>query len=307
MPTTEQLLSPKQLSRSLGVSESSLKRWCDQGRIKTVRTAGGHRKIAVADALRYAREQNLEFASRELLRLPGKRSSTTLDKAVEQMTDALLQGSEQVTRRIALDLYASNHACSVICDEVIGAAFREIGERWACNTADVYQERRACEIMQRVLFELRRMQPPTSRHGTAAGGTVEGDHYSLANAMAELVLRESGFSATSIGTSLPWSSLVNAVEQMKVDLFWLSVSHIPNIEDFVTSFTKLSNACATAGTALVVGGRALTDDVRKRITYSAFCDNLQHMESFAKTLRRTPRSSRRGRAAAKPSSRAGRK
>jgi MerR family transcriptional regulator, light-induced transcriptional regulator len=60
-----QLLSPKQVARALGVSESSLKRWCDQGLIATVRTAGGHRKMASAEVMRYIREHNLPLVSPE--------------------------------------------------------------------------------------------------------------------------------------------------------------------------------------------------------------------------------------------------
>ena len=36
-----ELVSPKQVAHAMGVSESSLKRWCDQGLIPTVRTAAG--------------------------------------------------------------------------------------------------------------------------------------------------------------------------------------------------------------------------------------------------------------------------
>ena len=36
--------------------------------------------------------------------------------------------------------------------------------------------------------------------------------------------------------------------------------------------------------AFVVGGRALTEKVRQEMKYSAFCDNMQHLEGFAQTL-----------------------
>jgi excisionase family DNA binding protein len=40
--------SPKQVAQSLRVSESSVKRWCDQGAIPTIRTVGGHRRITLS-------------------------------------------------------------------------------------------------------------------------------------------------------------------------------------------------------------------------------------------------------------------
>ena len=175
----------------------------------------------------------------------------------------------------------------MIFDEVIAAAFREIGARWECHDAEVYQERRACDIAQRILFDLRRVQQVPERKWLATGGTIEGDLYSLPSAMAELVLRDCGFHATSLGTSIPFASLVKAVQETKPKLFWLSVSHIREELDFIGEFAALSQACMAADTALVVGGRALTEELRQRMTYSAYCDTMQHLEAFATTLHRS--------------------
>lgn len=288
MAKSPQLVSPKQVARAIGVSESSLKRWCDQGLIKTVRTAGGHRKMDIAEVLRYVREQDHKLVSPDILGLPpaSEHASTGLTHGGARLVDALLTGDELVARQIVFDLYLAKHSRSVIFDEVIAAAFREIGDRWECLDAEVYQERRACEIALRVLFDLRRIQQVPERKWLATGGTIEGDLYSLPSAMAELVLRDAGFYAMSLGTSIPVSSLVKAVQETRPELFWLSVSHIRDGLDFVTEFAALSQACVTAGTALAVGGRALTADLRTRMSYSAYCDNMQHLEAFAKTLRR---------------------
>ena len=262
MAKSPQLVSPKQVARAIGVSESSLKRWCDQGLIKTVRTAGGHRKMDIAEVVRYVREQDHKLVSPEILGLPpaSEHASTGLTHGGPRLVDALLAGDELVARQIVFDLYLAKHSRSVIFDEVIAAAFREIGDRWECHDADVYQERRACEIALRVLFDLRRVQQVPERKWLATGGTIEGDLYSLPSAMAELVLRDCGFYATSLGTSIPFASLVKAVQETKPKLFWLSVSHIREGLDFVTEFAALSQACTAADTALVVGGRALTED-----------------------------------------------
>ena len=39
------LLSPKELADAIGVSESSIKRWVDNGEIQATKTSGGHRRI----------------------------------------------------------------------------------------------------------------------------------------------------------------------------------------------------------------------------------------------------------------------
>ena len=63
-------LSPKDLALLIGVSESSLKRWVDDGRLRAERTAGGHRRIAMAEAVRFIRETASAIADPALMRLP---------------------------------------------------------------------------------------------------------------------------------------------------------------------------------------------------------------------------------------------
>jgi methanogenic corrinoid protein MtbC1 len=256
----------------------------------------------IAEVLRYIRDQDHKLESPEILGLPpvSEHASTGLINGGARLAHALLAGEELVARQIVFDLYLAKHKPSVIFDEVIAAAFREIGDRWVCHDAEVYQERRACEIAQRVLFDLRRVQQVPGRKWLATGGTIEGDQYSLPSAMAELVLRDSGFYATSLGTSIPFASLVKAVHETKPKIFWLSVSHIGEELDFVTEFAVLSQVCTAVDTALVVGGRALTDQLRQRMSYSAYCDTMQHLEAFATTLHRSLKGGRKAMNNARP-------
>ena len=292
MSGTVGFVSPKQVARALGVSESSMKRWCDQGLIPTSFTAGGHRKIATADALQFARDHGHALVSPEVLGLPvvSEQSELGLTRSVPRLVDALLAGKDELARQIVFDLYLAKNSVDVICDEVIARAFRLIGDRWACHSADVYQERRGCEIAMRLLSDVRRVLSQPSHDWTAIGGTIEGDYYSLPSTMAELVLRESGIHATALGNSIPFRSLIQAVRENRPSMFWLSVSHIREGLDFAVEFAALSQTCQESGTALVVGGRALTSELRQKLNYSAFCDTMQHLASFAKTLVNSSRS-----------------
>jgi len=279
-------VSPKQVARALGVSESSLKRWCDQGHIASVRTVGGHRKMAVADVIRFVRDSSHRLVAPGVLGLPpaSGRATTGLSQGATRLVESLLAGDELVSRQIVFDLYLAKYSCSVIFDEVIAKAFHDIGERWACQEVDVYQERRSCEIIHRLLVDLKRLQPTFECSWLAVGGTIEGDQYSLPSAMVEVILSEAGFQSNKLGTSIPVASLVRAVKDLRPKIVWLSVSHISASLDFVTEFQNLSKTCLQSGTALVVGGRALTEDLRQQLTYSAYCDTMQHLAAFAKTL-----------------------
>ncbi len=284
----QQLLSPKQVAVALGASESSLKRWCDQGLLATVKTAGGHRRIAVQEALRFAREQNHSVVAPLILAMPATddRKSRRIEGCADRLTQALLANNEQACQAIVFDLFLAGQTVSKIFDEVIAVAFRTIGEKWECHDAEIYQERCSCQIALRVLHELRLKQTPPNSDLVALGATIEGDQYSLPVTMCEIVLRSVGWDARLLGSSIPFDSMAKAIQQHEPGMLWLSVSYIPDDAAFIAGFNRLFETASKTNTAMVVGGRALTTEIRTRLRYSAFCDTMRHLEEFAKTLRR---------------------
>jgi len=288
-----QFASPRQVARAIGVSESSLKRWVDRGWIAATKTAGGHRRLAVASVVEYLRATQRPVLIPELLGLPPLASpnhpvpSRALDEVADVFAQALLAGDEESCRRLMLELHLGGKRISAICDELIAAAFRKIGERWQCGDAQVYQERRACDISLRVLAELRNLIPAGKpSEPLAIGGTIEDDPYMLPTAMVEIVLRQSGWRAQSLGSRLPAATLLAAAQELRPQILWLSISHLEDIPRFIAEYRELYHQIGSQ-VAVVVGGRALTEPVRRQMEYAAYCDNLQHLESFAATLSRS--------------------
>lgn len=283
----KELLTPKQVSRAINVSESSIKRWCDKGEIPTHYTAGGHRRIALSTVLNLVRQGKHCLVNPEALGLPATsgQSLRVVERARECLTEALLAGNEGRCRQMIVDLFLADHNVGSICDEVIAASFAEIGDQWACGKAEVYQERRGCEIILHILNELRSLLPAADEHALLAmGGTPSEDQYSLGTNMAELVLRDAKWNAVSLGSNLPFCTMERAIRQHHPRLFWLSCSHIENPTAFLAGYDALYEEFNTE-VAFVVGGRALTDELKRQMKFAACCSRLQDLEGFAQTLR----------------------
>lgn len=287
-PDLSQFFSPKEVALAFGVSESSLKRWVDRGLIRAEKTGGGHRRLKLDAVLAYVREQGREIADPEMIGLPP---GTGVSRSREQgahadFLAAVTSGDEVTAQRVILDLYIRGVSVASICDSVITTAFHRIGELWRCGELEVYQERRACENCNRVVHELRRAVgagPPTGP--VAMGGTLDGDPYTLAGDMAEIVLRDAGWRASSLGHMLPFESLRKAIESNHPELMWVSVTSIRDSDQFIANLNVLFDTATSYGCALVVGGQALTSDIRQRLRYTTYCDNFCHLEAFAKTIR----------------------
>lgn len=284
--SARELLSPKQVALAIGVSESSLKRWCDQGALPTVRTLGGHRRVPLSAVLKFLQETGQPLVHPEILGLPAMagQSEWTLARAADRLQEALLATNEDVCRRILFDLYLAGHHLAVICDDVIRPSFEKIGLQWDCGHVEVFQERRSCEIIERLLSEIRlKLSPTEPQAPLAMGGTLTSDDYRLPTTMVELVLLEGGWRAESLGTGLPISTLCAAIDMHRPKLFWLSISTLSEESQFLSEYPSLFETAVRHNTAMVLGGQGLTTNLRQQIRYTTYCERMHQLEAFAET------------------------
>ena len=267
----------------MGVSESSLKRWCDRGVLETQRTTGGHRRILVSSVVRFLRENRRELVQPEVIGLPSRLTELpqALSDAVQPLTESLTNGDATACQRIAFSFFLNGRTSAEICDELITPSLGLIGERWAHDELEIFEEHRAVELVRQLLHEFRvAIGAPPENAPIAMGGTTEGDHYGLPTAMIELALIEAGWRATSLGTSLPFATLQSAIRKNRPQLFWLSLSTAIEDQTFIAELNEFS-AKASENASVFAGGRALTQDLRKALRHATPCDCIQQLVALA--------------------------
>lgn len=280
----------------MGVSESSVKRWCDSGTISSEKTSGGHRKITLEALQSFldSTQRKLEFP--EKLGMPRMLPSRSVslagsDEPRKQIfRNALATGQEDRCRQLMREMVDQGASCSQAAECLITDAMSSMGLAWNCQQIDIYQERRACDIASKLIYELRQSLPALPLDAPIAiGGSPEGDHYQLPTALVELTLREAGWNATNLGSHLPLNSFRQAAADYSAELVWISVSAIDEVDTFVRDQNEMA-ASLSGEIALLMGGRALCDSVRPRLRYTAYCDSLRHLVDLA-TIIRSKRSS----------------
>ncbi len=280
-------LTPKQVALAIGVSEASLKRWCDKGLLPSSRTAGGHRRLPLSGVIQYLRDHNQPLVRPEILGLPPSAGAgdAAIDRALDCITEALAAGDFERFRRLVFTLYLAGHELPDLCDRVLAEAFHALGDQWQHGDLEVYQERLGCEMCMRVLYELRNtLASPAADAPVAIGATLSGDFYTLPTTMIEVVLRSAGWRAESLGAGHPVHTLCNAIRQRRPRMMWLSVSYYRDFGDLVEACALLHRTAVEHNTAFVLGGRALDEDMRRELTFTAHCDTLRHLVAFTQTL-----------------------
>lgn len=107
MPS-EELLSPRQAAQALGVSYPALKQWIYRGKLKTVKTAGGHHRVPATELAKYLPRPKDQKEERKRFRRTSGRNQL-VGKIIDVKTSGLLAqvklaiGNQQITAIITAD------------------------------------------------------------------------------------------------------------------------------------------------------------------------------------------------------------
>ncbi len=286
----QEQLTTRQIATALQVSESSVKRWCDQGVIPTIRTVGGHRRIPLPGFMHFLERTNqqvvvpLDGKSSDVAQAGNAETGASLTESRERFTDALACGDEATCRATLISAFAAHESIARLADEIIAPALHRLGDQWQCGDLEVYQERRGCGICSHILHELKRILPASpSNAPLAIGASPEGDQYMLPGQLIETMLQQCGWQPMNLGANVPLLSVAAAVRTHQPKLLWLSISHIVDEARFVSEYNEFY-ASLPPQLSVVLGGRALTDRLRPHLRYTGFCDNMQQLSSFAAAL-----------------------
>ncbi|MAE65240.1 MAG: hypothetical protein CMJ18_13295 [Phycisphaeraceae bacterium] len=262
-------LSPKDLARAIGVSESSLKRWADGGMIKGYRTAGGHRRIDLTEAIRFIRESEMPVREPRLLGLSEVEGPLDAAQIPEDPTEllyqALEQGESKKVRTILTSMYLDGRGVADICDGPIRAAMSRLGELWRHQSDGVLIEHRATDVCISALNLIRSMLPePAESAPLALGGAPPDDPYLLPSLMAATVMAAEGWRGFNLGPDCPTEVLIAAAKQTGARLVWISISAGQDEAELTRLLSRLADHLIVEGVDVVLGGRSLPHDVSLR-------------------------------------------
>lgn len=286
------------VARALGVSVSTVKRWVDDGILPAQKTAGGHRKLLIADVLELARRTNLPHADLSLL--AGNRRGTltvTSDDLALQLQRSLLTGDADKVRVLVLGSYRAGMSIADIADQAVAPAMASIGRDWQMGKIDVMEEHRASQLCASVLYELKAKLEERADRGRpgAVGAAPEDDYSVLPTLLAQMTLLDVGWNAINLGPDTPFKSLTRAVVELRPRLVWLSASHLGPEDTFIAAYRDFYRHAEAATVPVAIGGYGLKEAIRSRIPYTTYGDRLEHLAAFARTLHQRPKRPERGR------------
>ncbi len=286
----QSLLSPREVADALGVSESSVKRWVDNGELAARLTAGGHRRIDRTEVLRFARSRCTVPARPDLLSLVDVRTDdASLSEPVRAaaLHGAFLADDQRRSLSLLLSAFLGGESIASLCDGPIRAALETIGEIWQHDEKGILVEHRATDTCLHALGTMRAALPPAADGAPVAVGSAgPEDPYLLPSLMCAASLAEIGFRDVNLGPRTPLATKVLAVREYDPVLVWHTASiggdEVVELVRLLAQAPAREHAGAAFRGRIVAGGRGLSPSSAP--VGVELLSSMREMQAFARGL-----------------------
>jgi len=292
------LLSTADVARLFDVTETTVKRWCDEGVLRCQKTPGGHRRFEIRRVIEFAEKNNLEPVG--ALDLPDddglapQIQAAVLGRDFPRLAHAFI---EKALSPDPCDLfhyfsYLYEHRIQVweIYDEIIRPGMSEIGDRWHCGEIGINQEHRASyetlDAMARLQAHIM-VKPPNGKSALLA--CIGEEPHEIGLRCISYLLQSEGWVTHYLGARMPADAIVRAVQDLKPGLLCLSVTQTPTRWDWVEELRHMTKT-SCQGCRVILGGRAFGERTTTPNPFDVVCSTSRELLEFLQgpAVRGTP-------------------
>lgn len=280
-------LTTKEVARLLSVSEATVKRWSDDGRLRSDKTVGGHRRFSIEAIAQLRREQGIGQQSQPpLRRAAGSKPHKRHVPSSASFSEVLLRGDEREASAVLVDAYLHSLALASVFDRTITEAMHRVGDLWFEGTITVADEHLATRVMLSALQKLRSIAVPAEPTGLKAICCgIEGDLHELPIHMTGLILETEGWEAKNLGPNTPLFALREMVARQRPQLVCVSARGIADLDRATTEYAQLRRVTGKLAAAVVTGGEGFRDrTLRERFPSEFYAEDFTGFSKFVRAL-----------------------
>ncbi len=257
------ILSTADVARLFNVTETTVKRWANDGTLKCMKTPGGHRKFEMRNVVEFAAEMKFEPS--------GALTLSSEDELARTIQVAILARDFSVLREAFLEkalsqdkrdlfvffsyLYQHRIQSWEIFDLVIAPGMKVIGQRWLEGQLSIEQEHRASYETMDAITKLQTQIHFEPEKGLTVVCACPGEEqHEIGLRCASYMFESEGWLSHYLGARTPYTSIVNAVREMKPQAICLSVTMPVHEPASVQGFRDMLVTLKGMGTNVLVGG-----------------------------------------------------
>jgi excisionase family DNA binding protein len=254
-PTSNGLVTAGEAARRLGVAPITIQRWVDDGSMRAVRTAGGHRRIPVMEIRK---------------RLAASRPAADRQRLTERL-DVQLSGDAAAAARLLRRARTRGGSWVQVADEA-AQVIVELGDLWQAGDCSVFEEHMATEALRRAAAACAADLPLPPGARRALLTTAPGERHTLGLSLAELVLAERGWHGVWVGEGPPATEIAAMVAGLAPDLCIVAAPFDMQPKALRTLQRSLVRAVSATGGQLVLAGQARWSPMKTGYTCRTFAE-----------------------------------
>lgn len=267
------ILSTADVARLFNVTETTVKRWADEGTLKCQKTPGGHRKFDVKYVVEFAERNNIEPAGTLSLGPADALGKATEMALLSRDYPTLAQiFTEKALSPDDLDLYVFlsylyEHKMHLweIFDHVVRPGMGEIGRRWAGGLIDVSDEHQASAETLQALAKLQAeisVKPPTGLQALFA--CIGDEQHEIGLRCASYLFEAEGWRVHYLGARTPLESIEQRIRRLRPAALCVSLSEHGAAAGVEASLGRLGRMIREHGGMLIVGGAGTSAGLLER-------------------------------------------
>lgn len=267
------VLSTIDVARLFNVTETTVKRWADEGMLRCQKTPGGHRKFPIRSVIEFAEAHNFEPIG--ALALPDSDGlGGAIQLAIIKRDFSVLEHAfvEKALSPDKADLYIFfsylyEHRVPLweIYDRVLRPGMAEIGARWARGAIGISQEHRASYETLDALAKLQNeilIKPSVGK--TAVFAALGEELHEIGLRCASYLFESEGWQTHYLGARIPAADVIAASKEFKPAVLALSVTGVSGGQEAAQQLTQVGEAVYGNGTKVLVGGSGVPAEIREQ-------------------------------------------
>jgi len=257
-------ITAQQAALELGVSTSTLKRFCDKNDIPLTRTPGGHRRIdrchliLASQLMRKRLQSNLPSSG------PDAASTLRLLLAADhtQLIDLFWQEAHSSAKLLQL------------LEEMLVPSLWHVGDLHTRQELETAQET-VCTSTAAALLDgiFTRMPPIGSEAAVYLGATFPNSIDTIAVKLVAIALRSIGAKSINLGCNIDPEVVARAAHLHNAFAVCISHTHITDLELMIASHHKLAE-CMPDSCRVIIGGGDLSPSIRRRLEHCTYYETV---------------------------------
>jgi methanogenic corrinoid protein MtbC1 len=185
------------------------------------------------------------------------RAATVLGETQALYLQAAIKGERRAAVSLALEALKRASDIVDVYVDVFQASQYEVGRLWETNQITVAEEHMATAITQYAMAQLYQyIEPAKTQAGSMVITGIEGELHQVGPNMVADVLEARGWEVRFLGTNMPHSGILQAIEDQRAETVGISATILFSLPKVVRLVKAIQEKFVTACPRIVFGGRA---------------------------------------------------